>query len=54
MTQTEPYQTGGIGWFFWTAKTENNCAPEWDFLYLIDNQIIPFDICKKTDFCQLL
>ena len=51
-SQIEPYENGGIGWFFWTGKTENNCAPEWDFLYLVENQIIPLDLCFQTQLCQ--
>ena len=52
LSQIEPYQNyGGIGWFFWTAKTLDNCAPEWDFIFLIENGIIPFDLCVKTNFC---
>ena len=53
LAQIEPYQNfGGIGWFFWTGKTLNNCAPEWDFLFLVENSIIPHDLCTKTNFCQ--
>ena len=53
LSQIEPYQNyGGIGWFFWTGKTLNNCAPEWDFLFLVENSIIPLDLCTKTKFCH--
>ena len=52
LSQIEPYQNyGGIGWFFWTGKTLNNCAPEWDFLFLVENSILPLDLCAKTNFC---
>ena len=52
LAQIEPYQNyGGIGWFFWTGKTLNNCAPEWDFLFLVENSILPLDLCAKTNFC---
>ena len=53
LSQIEPYQNyGGIGWFFWTGKTLNNCAPEWDFLFLVENSILPLDLCEKTNFCH--
>ena len=38
--------------FFWTAKTENNCAPEWDYLYLLQNGIVPQNLCQRDTFCQ--
>ena len=54
LSQIEPYQYGGngIGWFFWTGKTLDNCAPEWDFLFLIENDIISSDLCIKTNVCN--
>jgi aryl-phospho-beta-D-glucosidase BglC (GH1 family) len=42
----------GSGWFFWTAKTENNCAPEWDYIFLLDNGIAPADLCTRTTYCS--
>ena len=45
LAQSEGYQNKGVGWFFWTGKTENNCAPEWDYLYLLEKEIIPRNIC---------
>ena len=59
LSQIEPYQNyndeakEAIGWFFWTGKTLNNCAPEWDFLFLVENNIIDSDLCRKTKFCQV-
>ena len=38
--QTKLFDKEGIGWFFWTAKTEGGCAPEWDFLALYRHGII--------------
>lgn len=52
LAQTQVYQTQGNGWFFWTAKTENNCGgAEWDFLYLMGTGIIP-DLCEKPVVCN--
>ena len=31
----------GAGWFLWTMKTEDNAAPEWDFLFLVEQGVIP-------------
>lgn len=45
------YGATGAGWFFWTAKTENNCAPEWDYLFLLQNGIVPQNLCKRDVFC---
>lgn len=41
----------GDGWFFWTAKTENNCAPEWDYLFLVQNGIAPQNLCERPRYC---
>ena len=53
LAQIDGYEKGdnGRGWFFWTGKTLNNCAPEWDFLFLVENSILPLDLCAKTNFC---
>lgn len=57
LSQIEPYQNyehskEAKGWFFWTGKTLDNCAPEWDFLFLIENNIISSDLCSRTNFCR--
>ena len=56
LAQTDGYEKGenGQGWFFWTGKTENNCAPEWDFVFLIENGIIPQDLCsvQRPVYCR--
>ena len=31
----------------WTGKTENNSGPEWDFIFLTENGIIPEDLCNR-------
>ena len=46
------YICQGIGWFFWTAKTEDNCAPEWDFLFLLEQGIAPADLCQRDHYCS--
>ena len=49
--QMEAYETNA-GWFFWTAKTENHSAPEWDYLFLLKQGIAPQDLCSKPSLCQ--
>jgi len=53
LAQTDCFEFGdnGAGWFFWTMKTEEHCAPEWDFIFLLDNGIIPGDLCNKGHVC---
>jgi len=46
------YGANGVGWFMWTMKTENNCAPEWDFIFLLEHGIIPADLCNREKFCS--
>lgn len=50
LMQMEAYESGP-GWFFWTAKTEESCAPEWDYLFLLKNGIAPQNLCKKSKIC---
>ena len=54
LAQIDGYEKGesGVGWYFWTAKTENNCAPEWDFLFLVQNGIVPSDLCSRKTYCN--
>ena len=54
LAQIDGYEKGnnGLGWYFWTGKTENNCGPEWDFIFLIQNGIIPDDLCNRPVFCN--
>lgn len=42
----------GKGFFFWTAHTENNCAPEWDLVFLIENGIAPSNFCDRETYCS--
>ena len=48
--QMDAYEAGN-GWFFWTAKTENNCGPEWDYLFLLRNGIAPANLCERPRVC---
>ena len=54
IAQIDGYEKGetGNGWFFWTAKTENTCAPEWDFLWLLENGLVPSNLCERPTYCQ--
>ncbi len=51
LAQMDSAELGGNGFFFWTAKTENNCAPEWDYLFLLDNGIVPANLCERETYC---
>ena len=50
--QMDAYEAGA-GYFFWTFKTENNCAPQWDFLFLLENGIAPANLCERESVCEL-
>ena len=50
IAQMDAYEAGG-GYFFWTAKTENNVGPEWDFLFLLENGIAPANLCERETYC---
>ena len=45
------YGENGAGWFMWTLKTERHCAPEWDFLFLLQQGVIPPDLCSRRSVC---
>ncbi len=51
LAQMDSYETGA-GYFFWTAKTEDNCAPEWDYLFLLQQGIAPADLCSRNRYCS--
>ncbi len=51
LAQMDAYEFGGNGYFYWTAKTENNCAPEWDYLFLLENGIAPANLCERETYC---
>merc|ERR1719208_110479 len=55
LAQLDSYETGpsGVGWFMWTMKVEgeHEAGPEWDFLYLWRNGVIPADLCHRDKFC---
>ena len=50
LAQIEGFEsaTNGLGWFFWTGKTEGHCAPEWDLTFLLDNDIAPKNFCSLS------
>lgn len=48
--QMDSYEAGD-GYFFWTAKSENNCAPAWDFLFLLEQGIAPQNLCERPRLC---
>jgi len=41
----------GAGWIFWTGKTENNSSPEWDYLFLLQQGVMPADLCSRDTYC---
>ena len=55
LAQIDSYETGpsGVGWFMWTMKVEgeHEAGPEWDFLYLWRNGVIPYDLCSRKSYC---
>ncbi|BFZ64090.1 hypothetical protein YB2330_005228 [Saitoella coloradoensis] len=42
--QLDAYETGA-GWIFWTAKTE--AAPEWNFIDLVNNGVMPQPLTER-------
>ena len=42
----------GDGFFFWTGKTEESCAPEWDYLFLLRNGVAPENLCERDHICE--
>ena len=50
LAQIDGYEKGdnGRGWFMWTGKT----GPEWDFIFLTQNGIIPEDLCSRPTYCN--
>lgn len=54
LAQIDGYEKkpNGHGWYFWTGKTENNCGPEWDFIFLIQQGVIPQDLCNRPTYCN--
>jgi len=51
LAQLDSFEAGA-GWTMWTMKTEENCAPEWDFLFLLEQGILPQDLCNRPTFCS--
>ena len=42
----------GAGWMMWTMKTEDQCAPEWDFIMLLEKGVIPANLCERETYCS--
>lgn len=51
LAQLDSFEAGA-GWTMWTMKTEEHCAPEWDFLFLLEQGILPQDLCNRPTFCS--
>jgi len=53
LAQIDSFESGpnGIGWTMWTMKTEDSCAPEWDFLFLLEHGILPSNLCDRDSYC---
>ena len=55
LAQIDSYERGhsGVGWFMWTMKVEgeHEAGPEWDFLYLWRNGVIPYNLCDRETIC---
>jgi len=54
IAQIDAFEYGemGAGWMMWTMKTEDGCAPEWDFLLLLQLGVIPPNLCERETFCN--
>eukprot|EP00091_Calanus_sinicus_P018545 TRINITY_DN4273_c0_g1_i3.p1 TRINITY_DN4273_c0_g1~~TRINITY_DN4273_c0_g1_i3.p1 ORF type:complete len:455 (-),score=140.35 TRINITY_DN4273_c0_g1_i3:20-1384(-) len=54
LAQLDSFEAGerGVGWYMWTMKVEGSAGPEWDFLYLWENGIIPKDLCSREHICN--
>jgi glucan 1,3-beta-glucosidase len=39
------------GWFFWNFRTENNHAPEWDYLLGVQEGWLPANASSREPFC---
>jgi len=51
LAQIDSFEAGG-GWTMWTMKTEEHCAPEWDFIFLLEQAILPQDLCNRPTYCH--
>ncbi|OAD72053.1 glycoside hydrolase family 5 protein [Phycomyces blakesleeanus NRRL 1555(-)] len=49
--QMDAYESG-IGWFFWTYKTENHVNPHWDYLLGWKEGWLPLDANKRVHSCS--
>lgn len=53
--QLDVFEQNSRGWIFWNFKTENNVAPEWDFLWLVDQGVFPQPLTARdsTYLCSV-
>ncbi|KAI8074021.1 glycoside hydrolase superfamily [Gongronella butleri] len=49
--QMHAYESG-IGWFFWTYKTENHINPQWDYLLAWKSGWAPKDVNTRVFTCD--
>jgi len=54
IAQIDAFEYGdkGAGWMMWTMKTEDQCAPEWDFIMMLEKGVIPANLCERETFCS--
>jgi len=54
IAQIDAFEYGdkGAGWMMWTMKTEDQCAPEWDFIMLLEKGVIPANLCERETYCS--
>jgi glucan 1,3-beta-glucosidase len=45
--QLNTFEKNSQGWVFWTMKTENSHAAEWDLFALLDAGIFPSDLSNR-------
>lgn len=49
--QMDAYEAG-VGWFFWTYKTENHVNPHWDYLLAWEQGFAPKNVNLRTNSCK--
>ncbi|CAO3595087.1 unnamed protein product [Absidia cylindrospora] len=51
--QMDAYEAG-VGWFFWTYKTEKHINPHWDYLLAWEKGWAPKDVNQREFSCDKL
>jgi len=41
-----------VGWFFWNFRTEDEHAPEWDYVMGVREGWMPKDAGSRQPYCQ--